>query len=40
MREEREAKPTSVSIFDFNDIKTLLIEFGNYIFTGFKMPTL
>ena len=25
---------------DFYDIKTLWFEFGNYIFTGFKMPTL
>ena len=25
---------------DFYDIKTVKIEFGNYIFTGFKMPTL
>ena len=27
---------TSISIFDFYDNKTLLFEFGNDIFTGFK----
>ena len=36
----REATPTSISIFDFYDIKTLWFEFGNDIFTGNKMPTL
>ena len=30
----------SFSIFDFYGIKTLWFEFGNYIFTGNKMPTL
>ena len=34
----REATPTSFSIFDLYDIKALLFEFGNDIFTGFKMP--
>ena len=28
------------SIFDSYDMKTLLLEFGNDIFTGLKMPTL
>ena len=32
--------PSSISIFDFYDIKTLWFEFGHDIFTGFKMPTL
>ena len=36
----RGATPTSISIFDSYDIKTLLFEFGNDIFTDFKMPTL
>ena len=36
----RKATPTNISIFDFNDVKTLWFEFGNYIFTGFKMSTL
>ena len=36
----RGATPTSISIFDSYDIKTLLFEFDNDIFTGFKMPTL
>ena len=36
----REATPTSISIFDSYDIKTLGFEFGNDIFTGNKMPTL
>ena len=27
----RRATPTSISIFDFHDMKTLLFEFGNYI---------
>ena len=35
-----EATPTSISIFNFYGIKTLLFEFGNGIFTGNKMPTL
>ena len=36
----RKATPTSISIFDFYGIKALLFEFGNDIFTYFKMPTL
>ena len=36
----RKATPTSTSIFDFFGIKALLFEFGNNIFTGFKMPRL
>ena len=36
----REATPASISMFDFYDIKILSFEFGNHIFTGFKMPTL
>ena len=36
----REALPTSISIFDSYDMKTLWSEFGHDIFTGFKMPTL
>ena len=36
----RKATPTSTSIFDFYGIKALLFEFGNNIFTGFKMPRL
>ena len=36
----REATHNSISIFDFYDIKTLWFEFGNYLFTNFKMPTL
>ena len=36
----RKATPTSTSIFDFYGIKALLFEFGNDIFTGFKMPRL
>ena len=38
--EGRKATPTSISIFDFYGIKALLFEFGNDIFTGFKMPRL
>ena len=34
----REETPTSISILDSYDIKTLGFEFGNYIFTGFKKP--
>ena len=34
------ATPTSTSIFDFYGLKALLFEFGNNIFTGFKMPRL
>ena len=34
MREE--ATSTSISIFDFYDIKTLWIEFGSYIFTEYR----
>ena len=33
----RGATPTSIST-DFYDMKTLLLEFGNDIFIGFKMP--
>ena len=36
----RKATPTNISIFDFYGIKTLWFEFGNDIFTGFKMPRL
>jgi hypothetical protein len=36
----RRATPTSISKFDSFDIKTLGLEFGHDIFTGFKMPTL
>mgnify|MGYP001283515636 CR=1 FL=1 len=36
----RKATPTSTSIFDFYGIKAFLFEFGNDIFTGFKMPRL
>ena len=36
----RKATPTSTSIFDFYGIKALLFEFGNDIFTGYKMPRL
>ena len=36
----REATPTSFSIFDFYGIKAFRFEFGNDIFTGFKMPRL
>ena len=36
----RGATPTSISIFDSYDIKTLWFEFGNDITTGIKMPTL
>ena len=36
----RKATPTSTSTFDFYGIKALLFEFGNDIFTGFKMPRL
>ena len=38
--EGRKATPTSISTFDSYDMKTLLLEFGNDIFTGFKMPRL
>ena len=38
--EERVATPTSISIFDSYDMKTLWFEFGHYIFTGCKMPRL
>ena len=34
------ATPTSISIFDFYDMKTFWFKFGHDIFTGFKMPTL
>ena len=34
------ATPTSISIFDSYDMKTLWFEFGHDIFTGVKMPTL
>ena len=33
----RGATPTSISIFDFYDMKTLWFEFGNNNFTGFKL---
>ena len=36
----KEATPTSFSIFDFYGTKALLFEFGNDIFTDFKMPRL
>ena len=36
----RGATPTSISIFDSYDMKTLRFELGHDIFTGFKMPTL
>ena len=36
----RKATPTSISILDFYGIKALCFEFGNDIFTGFKMPRL
>ena len=36
----REEPLTNISIFNFYDIKNMWFEFGNYIFTGFKMPTL
>ena len=36
----RVATPTSIAIFDCYDTKTLRFEFGNDIFTGFKMSTL
>ena len=35
-----ESHPPSISIFDFYGIKALWFEFGNVIFTGFKMPRL
>ena len=41
MREGGEPLPLAFQyIFDFYDIKTLRFEFGNDIYTGFKMPTL
>ena len=36
----RKATPTSTSILDFYGIRALLFEFGNNVFTGFKMPRL
>ena len=33
----RVATPTSISIFDSYDMKSLWIKFGHDIFTGFKM---
>ena len=36
----RGATPTSISTFDYFDMKTLLLEFSNDIFAGYKMPTL
>ena len=36
----RGGTPTSISIFDSYDIKTLWFEFGHDIFTGLKIPTL
>jgi hypothetical protein len=36
----RVATPTSISIFDSYDIKSLWFKFGHDIFTGFKMPRL
>ena len=40
MKEGGGATPTSISIFDFFDTKTLWFEFGHDIFTGFKLQTL
>ena len=41
MREgERVATPTSFSIFDFYDMKSLWFKFGHDIFAGFKMARL
>ena len=40
MEEVWGATPTSISIFEPCDIKTLWFESGHIIFTGFKMPTL
>ena len=39
-KEGRVATPTSFSIFDAFDMKTLWFEFGHDIPTGFKMPAL
>ena len=36
----RKATPTSTTIFNFYGIKALLFEFGNNLFTGFKMARL
>ena len=36
----RVATPTSFSIFDSHDMKSLWFKFGHDIFTGFKMPRL
>ena len=36
----RKATPTSISISNFYGIKAFSFEFGNDIFTGFKMPRL
>ena len=38
--EGRVATPTSISIFDICDMKTLWFKYGHYIFAGFKMPRL
>ena len=36
----REATPTSISVFDSYDMKTLWFKFDHDIFSGFKMPRL
>ena len=36
----RVATPTSFSVFDSFDMKTLWFQFGHDILTDFKMPTL
>ena len=40
MREGGKPLPLALQFFDFYGIKALLFEFGNDIFTGFKMPRL
>ena len=37
---ERAATPTSISIFDFHDMKSLCFKFGHDIFTAFKIARL
>ena len=37
---QRVATPTSFSIFNFYDIKSLWFKFDHDIFAGFKMPRL
>jgi hypothetical protein len=33
------ATPTSISVFDYLDMKTVGFKFGDDIFTGFKMAS-